>query len=289
MNDRPDRTTRRVNLRRPTRGQLNRSWYRIANAAGSNDKPAQVHLYDEIGFWGVSAGDFMDELKGISASAIELRVNSPGGEIFDGFAIYNALNSHPAEITAYVDGLAASAASFIIQAADRIVAQETSQVMIHAGIGFAFDNAKGLRALADQLDQLSGMIANIYAARSGVDVAEWLAAMDAETWYTAEEAQRAGLVDEVQPMKRKRGGEEGKEDKLAVPFAAWDLSVYQYAGREAAPAPRIAASVTRAARVLASNPATADMANPLFDWLDSPAVASTLDATENDPLAALRG
>lgn len=291
--ERPQRTARRVNLRAPTRGQLNRSWYKITNATGADSRPAQIHLYDEIGYWGVSAGAFIDELKTVSAGNIELRVNSPGGEIFDGFAIYNALAGHPAPITAYVDGLAASAASFIIQAADKIIAQETSQVMIHNGIGFVFGDAKDLRETANQLDQLSDMIAKIYAARSGVDVEQWLAAMTAETWYTADEAMRAGLVDEVAPMrKRGEGGPENKAGSPIVPYADWDLSPYRYAGRTAAPAPTIPTNVTRRAVAPAEVTSTeqgAGRTECLFDWLTGPTVSSTVDATENDPLAALRG
>jgi ATP-dependent protease ClpP protease subunit len=269
----------RRHVNRATRAQERRGWYRIANAAGDDQRPATVHLFDEIGYWGTSAGDFINELKAITAPTIELRVNSPGGEIFEGYAIYNALAGHPAEITAYVDGLAASAASFIVQSADRIIMQETSQMMIHDGIGFVFGNASDFREQADLLDKLSGQIADIYAARTGIPAADWRTAMLAETWYTAAEAVDAGLADEVAPMKR-RSSASSNVAAHDVLSQLWDLSVFRYAGREAAPAP----TTTGATR---TTPAPVDTLGPLETLLQNHSLSSTVDG--NDVLAALRG
>jgi ATP-dependent protease ClpP protease subunit len=283
------KTFGRVN--RATRAQERRGWYRITNAAGDGARPAQVHLFDEIGYWGTSAAMFIDELRAVTAGDIELRVNSPGGEIFEGYAIYNALASHPANVTAYVDGLAASAASFIVQAADSIIMKETSQMMIHDGIGFVFDNANGMREQADLLDKLSGQIAEIYAARTGVPAADWRTAMLAETWYTAQEAVDAGLADEVEPMRRR--GEGGSTNSAAAAHDAlsqlWDLSPFRYAGREAAPAPAIARASRRAPESVAIEPAPAALANAdgLLGWLLDHSEPVTVNDT--DPLAALRG
>src|SRR3990172_3374299 len=93
-----------------------RPWYRINNAAGMGGEPALIHLYAEIGYWGITAADFIDELREISADAIELHINSHGGDVYDGIAIYSALIDHQASVAVHVDALAASAASFIAQA-----------------------------------------------------------------------------------------------------------------------------------------------------------------------------
>lgn len=259
--------------RRPTRQQAARGWYRIENSSGTGDRPAIVRLYDEIGFWGVSADDFASELDAITASTIELRVNSPGGEIFDGLAIYNALQRHPATVTAYVDSLAASAASFIVQAADKIIVNELGQMMIHDGIGFAFGNAADMRELADQLDKLSNTIAEIYSARSGTPADTWRTAMRAETWYNAQEAVDAGLADELEPIKRRESA-----DNRAPLTQLWDLSPFRYAGRNAAPPPVV---------MPASRQPAPSEESSLFDQLFTDDSSAILAA--DDPFAALKG
>jgi len=205
-----------------------RDWYSIKNSADGSS--AEVIIYDEIGYWGVTAADFVDEVKALDVASLDVRINSPGGEVFDGFAIMNALVNHPASVTTYVDGLAASAASIILQAGARRVAAKASQVMIHEGWGVAIGPATELRALADQLDQVNGLIAEVYADRSGGAVQGWRAAMAAETWYTGAEAAEAGLVDEVTG-----GGASAAEN-------SWDLSIFAYHGRAKAPAPVIPAA-----------------------------------------------
>src|SRR6266536_2578100 len=88
------------------------AWYRIKAQAGT----AEIAIYEEIGMWGITAGDFLAELKALDVKQIDVRINSPGGDVWDGLAIYNSLRDHPAAVTTYVDGLAASAASIIVQA-----------------------------------------------------------------------------------------------------------------------------------------------------------------------------
>jgi ATP-dependent protease ClpP protease subunit len=203
-------------------------WYRIEAKAGSDT--TEVYVYDEIGYWGVTAQDFVDELKGISTSKIELHLNTPGGEVFDGIAIYNALKEHSATVTTKIDALAASIGSVIAMAGDTIDIAKAGTMMIHDGHGIAIGNAKDMREMADLLDKVSDTIADIYANRAGGTRDEWRTAMKAETWYNAEEAVAAGLADEI------RG--DG-----SAPDNSWDLSIYAYAGREQAPAPKIAAQV----------------------------------------------
>lgn len=200
-----------------------RDWYRITNQA---DGSAEVAIYDEIGYFGVSAQDFIRELADIKAERIDVRLNTPGGEVFDGVAIYNALRNHPAAVTTYVDGLAASIGSVILQAGDTRVAAKASQVMIHNGHGVVIGGAEDMRQTADLLDQVNDMIAEVYADRSGGSVDDYRAAMAAETWYDAAEAKTAGLIDQVATAG-------GKADN------SWDLSIFAYAGRQQAPAPVI--------------------------------------------------
>src|SRR5690606_36340487 len=153
---------------------------------------------DEIGYWGVNASDFAAVMSGI-AGPVHLRVNSPGGDVFDALAIYNMLLDHDGEVTVTIDGLAASAASCIAQAGDRVVATRGAQVMIHDASGLCVGNAAEMTTMAALLDQVSTTIAEVYAARSGRDAEAWRAAMRAETWYTAEQAVEAGLADEMVP------------------------------------------------------------------------------------------
>lgn len=200
-------------------------WYRIQNNAPA--RAATVSIYDEIGYYGVTAADFAAEVSALDVDTIDLRLNSPGGEVFDGIAIHNALKNHPATVNVTVDGLAASAASFIAMAGDRIVMGRGSQMMIHNAHGMCIGEAKDMRQLADQLDRIGDTIAGFYAERAGGDVAEWRERMAAETWYSGEEAVAAGLADEYVKPKGKTG----------PPAAEWDLSIFTYAGRENAPPP----------------------------------------------------
>jgi ATP-dependent protease ClpP protease subunit len=202
-------------------------WYRIENLASSTT--AIVHIYNEIGYWGTTAEDFCRELRGINASVIELHLNSPGGEAFEGIAIYNALKQHPAQVQVSVDSLAASIASVIAMAGDTITMATGSTMMIHEASGIEIGNADELRAYADLLDVVSNNVAAIYAERAGGTIESWRAAMRLETWYTAEEAVTAGLADSV------------TASRTAAPENSWDLSVYNYAGRDNAPAPTLLA------------------------------------------------
>jgi ATP-dependent Clp endopeptidase proteolytic subunit ClpP len=200
-------------------------WYRIE--AKSSAK-AKVYIYDEIGYVGVSAQDFVRDINEVTAEEIELHIDSPGGDVFDGVAIYNSIHDHDATVTVIVDGIAASAASFIAQAGDKIIMNRNSTMMIHDAHGLAIGNSKDMAELAGLLDKASDNIASIYAERSGLSAEHWREAMRAETWYSADEAVEARLADEVR----------GKTEK-APARNDFDLTVFSYAGREQAPAPVI--------------------------------------------------
>lgn len=178
-------------------------WFRIRNEMPEEN--ARVDLYDEIG-WDVTAGDFVRELNTINAPGIDLYINSPGGSAWDGFAIYNALVMHPAPVTAYVVGVAASAASIIAMAGDEIVMCRPSQMMIHrAGSGACvFGNADDMRAgaaevltLGTSLDQVDNQIVDLYAAQAGTDPQIWHDYVWAETWFDPDTALGAGLINRI--------------------------------------------------------------------------------------------
>jgi ATP-dependent Clp endopeptidase proteolytic subunit ClpP len=217
-----------------------KEWFRIENNADDADT-TDVLIYSSIGGWfGMWADEFIEELGAVATKNINIRLNSPGGSVFDGIAIANAIRSHPANVTVYVDSLAASIASVIALAGDRLVMMPQSQIMVHNASGACYGDATEMTKMADLLDKQSRNIAEAYAQHTGRPLAEWQDYMADETWFTAEEAVTAGLADEVMPMRPKKGEE--AEDPAAVGAElnrAWDLSMYNYAGREAAPAPVI--------------------------------------------------
>lgn len=165
-----------------------------------------IDIFDQIGqnFWGegTSAADFVKELRSHkNASLINLHINSPGGYVNEGLAIYNAIQQHPSEVVAYIEGEAASAASFIAMAADKVVMRKTAKMFIHDAQSFAIGNSADMRLLADILDGESDNIAGIYADKAGGSEASWRDAMKANngfgTTYRGQEAVDAGLADEV--------------------------------------------------------------------------------------------
>ena len=243
-------------------------WFRIRNEA---DRPVEVLIYDVIDSWfGVSAEQFANELAAIDAEEITVRINSPGGDVFDGIAILNSLRGHKARITTVIDGLAASAASFIAMAGDEIVMKRNSELMIHDASGMAIGNAATMADMADMLNRVSDNIASIYAERTGSTAAEWRDRMRDEIWYSADEAVDAGLADRVD------GDQEAKATNR------FDLSIFNYAGRDQAPSPTPLAA-TGAPEVQGKEAATmATLNEGLAERLGIPA-----DADDETILSAL--
>ena len=172
---------------------------RVINRA---DGVTEILLFDEIGMWGLTAKDFANELKEVDANEIALRINSAGGDVYDGIAMMNTLRSHPARVTAFVEGLAASAASFLaVGGADEVVMCPHSEMMIHDAMTFITGNAAEAAEAIKQLERVSDNIASIYADKSGGDPGSFREAMRAETWFTAEEAVLAGLADRVGELR----------------------------------------------------------------------------------------
>lgn len=174
---------------------MRKTWYSVTALA--NDS-ADISIYDEIGFWGVTAKDFITDLKKIDAKNLTVYINSPGGSVFDGLAIYNALRQHPSNVTVRVMGVAASAASFIAMAGDKIVMPENAFLMVHNPMGGVFGNAQEMREWADTLDKIAASLVGIYVARTGKSEDEIKALLDAETWLTASEAVEMGFADEME-------------------------------------------------------------------------------------------
>lgn len=175
------------------------SW-RVANAAA--EKHAEIDLFDVIGdgWEGTTAKDFVAELRALDADTITLNVNSPGGYVNDALAMYDAIQRHPAKVTARIV-VAASAASFVAQAADTREITKNGKVFIHDAQGLAIGNAADMRGLADILDEESDNIAAIYADRGGGTVAQWRERMRANdgigTTYRGQEAVDIGLADAI--------------------------------------------------------------------------------------------
>ena len=174
-----------------------RDWYDIRAEADS----AEVLIYDRIGegFFteGVTAKDFITTLQSLKVATLSVRINSPGGSVFDGLAIHNALRAHPAEVTTHVDGLAASIASVIALAGDEVRTADNALMMIHNPMSMAIGTAEELRQEADILDKISGAMVAIYTESSDLDADEVTAALQAETWYSAAEARDAGFIDHI--------------------------------------------------------------------------------------------
>ena len=198
-------------------------------------------LYGEIG-WEVRASEFVPALDAVTDSHIDLHISSTGGDVFEALTIMNALKEHPATKTVYIDGLAASAASFIaVGIGGEVIMRPGAEMMIHNAQGGAWGDMNDMHAIIERLESASATIADIYAAKTGTDAETWRAAMDAETWFSADEALVAGLVDRVEAA-----GEGVDNRKLAG--VSNTVRGGRYRRREDAPAPQPALMNRRGAR-----------------------------------------
>lgn len=171
------------------------SWYSIKALSRG---VAEILLYDEIGVWGITAQQFARELKALGdLSLISLRIHSPGGDVFEGTAIYNLLKNHPARVEAHVDGLAASMASVIAMAADTIYMPENAMMMVHRPWGIQGGEADDMRRYADLLEKIEGTMVAAYMAKTGKSEEDIKALLKAETWMDGREAVEAGFADQL--------------------------------------------------------------------------------------------
>ena len=169
---------------------------------------ATVYLYDEISMWGIEAKPFVEELNALDVDTIHLRIDSPGGDVFAARAIHTAIKQHKAKVIAHIDGIAASAASFIAMAADEIEIVDGGFLMIHKALSFfdifGYFNDDNLAELIEEITKERGILSKVddsiatdYAKRTGIDKAEILTMMKADTWLTADEALKMGFVDRI--------------------------------------------------------------------------------------------
>jgi ATP-dependent Clp protease protease subunit len=165
--------------------------------AATNGGPMQIDLYDEIGMWGVDAKNFRYRLKEAGDGDIVLRINSPGGDVFDGLAIYNDLVSHKGNVRVEVVGVAASIASIIAMAGDEIVIADNAFFMVHNAWTLGIGNKAELTKLADTLGQIDNAMARTYAARTGTGIRTIKQMMDDETWLDSKAAKEAGFATEI--------------------------------------------------------------------------------------------
>jgi ATP-dependent protease ClpP protease subunit len=192
--------------------QDHNDWYRIRNQVSG---PTQLFIYDEIGYFGVGAGDLVRDLADIPG-AVEVHLNSPGGEVWDGITIYNTLLSRK-DVTVIIDGLAASIASVIACAGNPTLIAKQGQVVIHDGFCMAIGNAQDMRDTADKLDRASTIISGVYAERTGKPAEAWRKLMQVETTFNAQEAIDSGLVDRFLDNGAQRPG-------AGAVSGDWDLS-----------------------------------------------------------------
>jgi len=197
---------------RALQSQPGRSWYQIKNL---DDGTAEVFLFDAIDIMGVDAEMFARELREIEADQINLRINSPGGNVFDGVAIAQALRQHPARVSARVEGVAASIASVIALAGDEVMMAKNSFIMIHEPFGGVMGTAEDMRHTASVLDKVSREIRSVYAERTGITEDRIQSLMVAETWMTSDEAIELGFADSV------LGSEDGMQNISAFDFSAF--------------------------------------------------------------------
>ena len=175
---------------------------------GLAGKKGELYLYGEISdasWFGdeVTPAQFQKDLGKLGdIESLDVYVNSPGGDVFAGITIYNVLKRHPAHKTVHVDGIAASSASIVTMAGDKIIMPKAATLMIHNAWALAAGNKEKMRALADELERLDGQLADIYAGRTGKDAKTISAWMDAERWMSGAEALADGFCDEVEENKQ---------------------------------------------------------------------------------------
>lgn len=196
-------------------------WNPTLRAAADSDSDRTISVYDVIGydFWtgeGVTAKRIAGALRGMGAGPVTLNINSPGGDLFEGIAIYNLLREHDGAVTAKVLGMAASAASVIAMAADTIQVSRASFVMVHDVWSIAIGNRHDLRDAADFLEPLDVALADVYAARTGGTVEDMAALMDAETWMGGAAAIERGFADEFLPSDQVERSADARAEAAGV-------------------------------------------------------------------------
>ena len=174
---------------------MKESWYNIQSQASAES--VDVYLFNEIGMWGVTAQDFIKDIKEYKGQPMDLHVNCVGGDVFDGMAIYNVLKKRTQKTTVYVEGIAASMGGIIALAGDEVIMSENSLYMIHNAWGGTMGEASDMRKYANILEKLSNESADIYSKKTGLPIEQVKDMMNEETWMNAEEALGFGFIDSI--------------------------------------------------------------------------------------------
>ncbi|MHC9641613.1 head maturation protease, ClpP-related [Corynebacterium diphtheriae] len=191
--------------------------------------PHRIDIFDDIGSWGITSSLFASWLKEAGGAPVEVHINSYGGDVFEGIAIMNSLRDYEAEVTVIVEGIAASAASYIaVGGADLLIMQESASLMVHDAWADVSGNPAEVRKWAEKLERMSDVIAQIYADKSGTPAKEWREAMAEDAYFSAEEAVLVGLADEI------RSGARVSNDTRTRMFNAM-----RFASRDQAPEPAL--------------------------------------------------
>lgn len=200
---------------------MNRFW----NFRNESGRVPELLVYGDIDdFWGdVQSKEFAEQLRAITAKELHVRINSLGGSVFAAQAIYSSLRRHPANVTVFIDGIAASAATLIAMAGDKIVMPNNAMMMIHNPLTWTAGDAEGLREMADVLDKVRDTIVATYREKTKLEDEKIIELMDAETWMTASEALELGFVDEVSPAME-IAAKAGKNGALIVNGLTFDES-----------------------------------------------------------------
>mgnify|MGYP003644816380 CR=1 FL=1 len=174
----------------------NKSWYTIPTIEAKG-KSTDIHIYDEIGVHGVTAKSFLEDLKGLKGKDITVHINSTGGDVFQGQAIYTALKNYSGKVTVKIEGLAASMATIIALAADKVEMTSNSLFMIHSPMSNVFGNKAQMRKQINALEKVETTMLSVYKAKTNISENEIEQMMARETWLSAHEALELGFIDEV--------------------------------------------------------------------------------------------
>jgi ATP-dependent Clp endopeptidase proteolytic subunit ClpP len=193
-----------------------KEWFKVsAKESKEGEVIGEVEILDVIDdTFGVNSSQLIASIRAMNVDRIHVAINSPGGNVFSGMGIYSALKAHKAKITTENMGLAASIASIVMMAGDEVFQRENSMMMLHKSWGITAGNAKELRDMAGVLDKIDTQLISIYSAKTKLDPSIIENYLEAETWFTASEAQEIGLAHtlEYETIKAK---------------AAFDLSIYK--------------------------------------------------------------
>lgn len=256
------------------------TWYNLKAAA---DKTPVLSIFDDIGAYGVSAKSFLNDLRTVTTDEVDVEINSPGGDVFAGLAIYNGLRASGKKINVKVLGLAASAASLVAMAGDTIEMPENAFMMIHNPWGFAMGGADEMRNTADVLDKIGTGLVSTYAKRTGKTDQEITALLDAETWMTAQEAVDAGFATSVTTALAVKASysEDRLPENVRLAFKAQAPTTDASAPAEA-PAPVFGETLASQARAIAN---AAGLGQYAALWGADPALRNAEQVTARAELA----